>query len=74
MGNTAVALAEIKKIEALLNAAQTPGQVKAVVETMKRETANRMKGFEEEKAKLKESMIPEKKTEAKPRVKFDTLK
>ena len=81
MGNTAVALAEIKKIESLLNAAQTPEQVKAVIDTMKRETANRIAGFDEEKKKLKTSLIPEgkKADAAKPdvsakRVKFETLK
>ena len=80
MGNTQIALGEIKKIEALLNAAQTPEQVKAVVDTMKRETANRIAGFEEEKKKLKDSLIPEGKKQdaAKPavpakRVKFDSL-
>jgi hypothetical protein len=63
-----------------LNAAQTPAQVKAVVETMKRETANRIAGFEEEKAKLESSLIPDKKPSPAPaasgakRVKFESLK
>ncbi len=56
MGNTATAEGEIKKIEGLLNAAQTPAQVKAVIELMKRETANRMKGFDEEKEALRSTM------------------
>jgi hypothetical protein len=56
MGNTATAEGEIKKIEALLNAAQTPAQVASVITLMKRETANRMTGFEEEKTALRESM------------------
>jgi len=38
MGNTAMAEGEIKKIESLLSAAQTPEQVKAVIQTMKVET------------------------------------
>lgn len=56
MGNTALAEGEIKKIEGLLNAAQTPEQVKAVINLMKRETQNRIAGFEEEKAALRASM------------------
>lgn len=56
MGNTATAMGEIKKIEALLNAAQTPQQVASVVNLMKRETKNRMAGFDEEKAHLRGSM------------------
>jgi hypothetical protein len=39
-----------------LNAAQTPAQVASVITLMKRETANRMTGFEEEKTALRESM------------------
>lgn len=56
MGNTALAEGEIKKVEGLLNAAQTPAQVNAVINLMKRETQNRMKGFDEEKTSLRASM------------------
>ncbi len=52
MGNTALAEGEIKKIENLLSAAQTPEQVRNVLNTMRIETQNRMKGFAEEKASL----------------------
>lgn len=67
MGNTATAEGEIKKIEGLLNAAQTPQQVSAVINLMKRETANRMKGFDEEKEALRGSMTTApRKEESKP--------
>lgn len=56
MGNTAIAESEIKKVEGLLNAAQTPQQVEAVINFMKKETANRLAGFEEEKKNLRGSM------------------
>ena len=56
MGNTAMAEGEIKKVEELLNAAQTPAQVQAVISFMKQETQNRMKGFQDEKAALRGSM------------------
>jgi hypothetical protein len=56
MGNTAIAEGEIKKVESLLNSAQTPDQVNAVINLMKRETQNRMKGFDDEKASLRGSM------------------
>jgi hypothetical protein len=59
MGNTATAEGEIKKIEGILNAAQTPAQVKAVLDLMKRETKNRMDGFEEEKRQLTDGMMRE---------------
>lgn len=62
MGNTAVAEGEIKKISDLLNAAQTPEQMKSVIQLMQRETQNRMKGFDEEKAALRNTM----KSGAKP--------
>lgn len=52
MGNVAMAEGEIKKIEDLLSAAQTPEQVKAVLKTMRTETQNRMSGFAEQKAEL----------------------
>jgi hypothetical protein len=61
MGNTATAEGEIKKIEGLLNAAQTPQQVSAVINLMKRETQNRMTGFDEEKAALRSTMTTNKK-------------
>ena len=56
MGNTAMAEGEIKKVEQLLNAAQTPDQVNAVISFMKQETQNRMKGFDDEKTSLRGSM------------------
>ena len=56
MGNTATAQGEIAKVSALLSAAQTPEQVTSVVNLMRRETANRMKGFDEEKDSLRASM------------------
>lgn len=52
MGNTVMAESEIKKVEGLFSAAQTPEQVKAVISLMKRETQNRMAGFEEQRAQL----------------------
>jgi len=52
MGNTAVAVSEIKRMEELLNAAQTPQDVQAVLNTMREETQNRMAGFNEQKAEL----------------------
>ena len=56
MGNTATALAEIKKVNELLAAAQTPAQVEAVIGMMKQETQNRMTGFKEQKAELTSGM------------------
>lgn len=52
MGNTAVAVSEIKRMEELLNAAQTPQDVMAVLNTMREETQNRMAGFKEQKSEL----------------------
>lgn len=52
MGNVAMAEGEIKKIEGLLNAAQTPAQISEVIKYMKKETQNRMAGFKEQKAEL----------------------
>lgn len=56
MGNTAVAVSEIKRMEDLLNAAQTPQDVQAVLNTMKAETKNRIEGFREQRAELTQSM------------------
>jgi hypothetical protein len=56
MGNTAVAVSEIKRMEELLNAAQTPQDVQAVLNTMRQETQNRMLGFKEQKAELTGAM------------------
>lgn len=56
MGNTAVAVSEIKRMEELLNAAQTPQDVQAVLNTMRQETQNRMEGFKEQKAELTGAM------------------
>jgi hypothetical protein len=56
MGNTAVAEGEIKKANDLLNAAQTPEQVNAVLDMMRRETQNRMAGFDDQIGELKNSM------------------
>ena len=52
MGNAAMAESEVKKIESLLSAAQTPEQVKSVLNTMRTETQNRMKGFSDQKVEL----------------------
>ena len=56
MGNTAVAVSEIKRMEKLLNDAQTPQDVQAVLNVMREETQNRMAGFKEQKAELTSSM------------------
>jgi hypothetical protein len=53
MGNTAIAQSEIRRVEDLLNNAQTMDQVNAVVEQMRTETENRMAGFKEEKDRLR---------------------
>lgn len=56
MGNTAVAVSEIKRMESLLNSAMTREDVIAAINTMKTETENRMLGFKEQKAELTSSM------------------
>jgi len=56
-GSSATAQGEIAKIEGLLSAAQTKEQVASVIGLMKRETANRMSSFEDEKAQLRDSMV-----------------
>lgn len=56
MGNTAVAVSEIKRMEDLLNAAQNPEDVQAVLNVMRAETQNRMEGFKEQRAELTTSM------------------
>lgn len=56
MGNTPMAESEIKKVEGLLNSAQTPQQVQSVINLMKQETQNRMTGFESERQQLLRSM------------------
>ncbi len=56
MGNTQMAEGEVKKVERLLNAAQTPEQVEAVIAFMKLETQNRMKGFDEQEKELVHGM------------------
>jgi len=56
MGNTQIALGEIKKVESLLSAAQNVEQVKEVIALMKRETGNRLAGFAEEEKALTDSM------------------
>jgi uncharacterized protein YqeY len=56
MGNTPMAESEIKKVDALLNTAQTPEQVKAVLDRMRQETGNRMKGFEDQRGELMNRM------------------
>ena len=56
MGNTAVAQAEKKKQRELLNSQLTPQDLVAVINTMKIETENRMKGLQEERAQLLNSM------------------
>lgn len=52
MGNTVMAQSEIERVNNLLNAAQTPEQVKGVLNFMKLETKNRMEGFADEKRKM----------------------
>jgi len=53
MGNTAVAQSEIRRMEDLLNNANTTEQVIAILNTMRQETGNRMAGFKEEKDRLR---------------------
>lgn len=60
-GGSATAQGEIAKIEGLLSAAQTKEGVLSVLNLMRRETANRMTSFDDQKAELKGSMIPAKK-------------
>ena len=56
MGNTAVAQGEKKRIRELINSQLTPQDLIAVINTMKIETENRMKGFQEQRAELTKSM------------------
>ncbi len=56
MGNTVMAEGEIKKIEAMLGAAQNVAQIKEITGFMKRETGNRMAGFKEQRDELTGSM------------------
>jgi len=55
-GSAATAQGEITKIEGLLNAAHTKEQVASILGLMKRETANRMQAFEDQKTELTGSM------------------
>ena len=55
-GGGATAQGEIGKIEGLLSSAQNTQQVTAVLNLMKRETANRMQAFEDQKSELSNSM------------------
>lgn len=55
-GGGATAQGEVTKIEGLLSAAQTREQVASVLNLMKRETANRMQAFEDQKGELTSSM------------------
>lgn len=71
MGNTAVAVSEIKRMEELLNAAQTPQDVQAVLNTMRQETRNRMEGFKEQKAELTGAMRGSTNKPATPAAKSD---
>lgn len=66
MGNTATAEGEIKKITALLAAADTMGKLTEVLSVMERETENRMKGFEVQKERIISSMTGEPGREKKP--------
>lgn len=68
MGNTAVAVSEIKRMEDLLNSAQNPADVVAVLNTMKAETQNRMAGFKEQRAELTGAM---RRSTAAPKAKSD---
>lgn len=65
MGNTAVAVSEIRRMEDLLNAAQNPEDIQAVLNTMKQETQNRMAGFKEQKTELTGNMRGKKAEEGK---------
>lgn len=56
MGNAQMAEGEIQKVEGMLSAAHTDEQVRAVIGFMKRETANRMQGFKEQKSQIVNSM------------------
>jgi hypothetical protein len=56
-GSSATAQGEIAKIESLLSAAQTTQQVNSVLSLMRRETANRMTAFEDQKRELKAGMV-----------------
>ena len=79
MGNTAMAEGEIKKVEGLLNAAQTPEDVESVIDFMKLETANRMAGFDAQQEELRAGMALPKgntggQTTGKPSTAEDYLK
>lgn len=64
-GGGATAQGEIAKVEGLLHAAQTTAQVSSVLNLMKRETANRMQAFEDQKTELTNGMIKPKGAPAK---------
>jgi hypothetical protein len=59
-GNQAATDGEIKHINELLNAAQKPEQVVAVINFMKKETGNRMTSFADQKKEIQGNMIQEK--------------
>jgi len=54
-GGQATAESEIAKIESLLTAAQTTQQFKNVINTMRKETSNRIAAFNDEKKRLRQS-------------------
>lgn len=58
MGNTVVAQGQIKRVEKLLNDAQSPEQVKAALDVMEQETHNRIKGFDETQAAQRDKLKP----------------
>ena len=60
-GVGATAQGEISKIEGLLSSAQSPAQIENVLNVMRKETANRMQSFKDQKSELTSSMIPAKK-------------
>jgi hypothetical protein len=68
MGNQAIAVSEIKRMEDLLNSAQNPADVVAVLNVMKAETQNRMAGFKEQRAELTGAM---RSSTAAPKAKSD---
>lgn len=68
MGNQAIAVSEIKRMEDLLNSAQNPADVVAVLNVMKAETQNRMTGFKEQRAELTGAM---RSSTAAPKAKSD---
>ena len=64
--SAATAVSEINDMKQKLAAADTPEAVAAVISVMKRETANRMQGYKEQKAELTRAFTPNKTTTPPP--------